>query len=341
MLSVPSEPIVAFGCPECGGKLTVPAELLGVTGPCPLCHRQITAPQWSAPEIPLGAGPQPVDRERNPVAHRAKARVATVSDRQRPRIRPLNQRRESRLPAASVQPRERAVRQALEMEGTADPAWRLPIGCDIGSPPPITGKASSRREREISSPGHSANLPGMDPVEPRMRRRSSPEDTGGSGASRALLFAFALTVVGAGIPLIGVYYHRSTQVSAERAAPVQELPESVERQAVDRREVLKRLRAFHEAESAEAKAAFVLDESEKIDVMRPYYDQHALESTAYTVDPALEFFERDGVPAVRGRGLYGNREPFVFEFSKRGGEWLLDWNRFKGADRLADNVSPR
>lgn len=40
---------ITFGCPSCGAKLQVPAELAGETGPCPMCATEITAPQPTPP----------------------------------------------------------------------------------------------------------------------------------------------------------------------------------------------------------------------------------------------------------------------------------------------------
>lgn len=37
--------VISFPCPVCAIKLTVPAHLAGVTGPCPSCRNQIQAPQ--------------------------------------------------------------------------------------------------------------------------------------------------------------------------------------------------------------------------------------------------------------------------------------------------------
>jgi hypothetical protein len=45
-----NEPIT-FYCPACGIKLTVPASLAGVTGPCPSCRTQIQAPIPAAPPV--------------------------------------------------------------------------------------------------------------------------------------------------------------------------------------------------------------------------------------------------------------------------------------------------
>lgn len=45
---------ITFFCPACGIKLTVPASLAGVTGPCPSCRTQIQAP------IPAAPLPQPI-----------------------------------------------------------------------------------------------------------------------------------------------------------------------------------------------------------------------------------------------------------------------------------------
>ena len=45
-----NEPIT-FYCPACGIKLTVPASLAGVTGPCPTCRTQIQAPIPAAPLV--------------------------------------------------------------------------------------------------------------------------------------------------------------------------------------------------------------------------------------------------------------------------------------------------
>ncbi len=50
---------ISFPCPACGTKLTVPAHLAGVTGPCPSCSHQIQAPHspHSPKSIPLAALP--------------------------------------------------------------------------------------------------------------------------------------------------------------------------------------------------------------------------------------------------------------------------------------------
>lgn len=42
---------ITFYCPACGIKLTVPASLAGVTGPCPSCRTQIQAPIPAAPQV--------------------------------------------------------------------------------------------------------------------------------------------------------------------------------------------------------------------------------------------------------------------------------------------------
>lgn len=44
-----NEPITFF-CPACSIKLTVPAKLAGVVGPCPSCGKQIQAPATAVPE---------------------------------------------------------------------------------------------------------------------------------------------------------------------------------------------------------------------------------------------------------------------------------------------------
>lgn len=49
---------ITFYCPACGIKLTVPASLAGVVGPCPSCGMQIHAPDTSTPEP--AAVPEPV-----------------------------------------------------------------------------------------------------------------------------------------------------------------------------------------------------------------------------------------------------------------------------------------
>lgn len=40
---------ISFACPACGIKLTVPATLAGVIGPCPSCGSQIQAPNLRSP----------------------------------------------------------------------------------------------------------------------------------------------------------------------------------------------------------------------------------------------------------------------------------------------------
>ncbi len=42
---------ITFYCPACGIKLTVPASLAGVTGPCPTCRTQIQAPIPLSPPV--------------------------------------------------------------------------------------------------------------------------------------------------------------------------------------------------------------------------------------------------------------------------------------------------
>ena len=54
---------ITFTCPSCSAGLTVPANLAGVTGPCPTCGNSITAPQPQAePEdelVPFDTPPPP------------------------------------------------------------------------------------------------------------------------------------------------------------------------------------------------------------------------------------------------------------------------------------------
>ncbi len=42
--STVSPGVLTFGCPACGGQLTIPSHLAGVHGPCPLCSQEIAAP---------------------------------------------------------------------------------------------------------------------------------------------------------------------------------------------------------------------------------------------------------------------------------------------------------
>jgi hypothetical protein len=65
-----AEGTITFFCPACGVKLTVPASLGGVAGPCPRCQATIQAPQPGVPGIaPPPQGPSgPVHSPPLPVA---------------------------------------------------------------------------------------------------------------------------------------------------------------------------------------------------------------------------------------------------------------------------------
>jgi hypothetical protein len=41
-------PSIVFSCPACGAKLTLPSDLVGITGPCPACRKTIQAPTHDA-----------------------------------------------------------------------------------------------------------------------------------------------------------------------------------------------------------------------------------------------------------------------------------------------------
>jgi hypothetical protein len=53
----PSTSVIHFNCQHCGTLLTVPAEMAGVTGPCPQCRASITSPQFTPPPPP----PEPIN----------------------------------------------------------------------------------------------------------------------------------------------------------------------------------------------------------------------------------------------------------------------------------------
>ena len=74
---MPAPETLSFSCPHCSTRLTVPASLAGVTGPCPSCRKSITAPtpvpsevpQPQAPPLPVEAvAPEPVPVAAGPVA---------------------------------------------------------------------------------------------------------------------------------------------------------------------------------------------------------------------------------------------------------------------------------
>lgn len=68
-----SPDMITFHCPSCSMKLQVPAQMAGVTGPCPECAANITAPLAAASPAapspaPSPAPPQPATPARTPAA---------------------------------------------------------------------------------------------------------------------------------------------------------------------------------------------------------------------------------------------------------------------------------
>lgn len=85
---------ITFFCPACGIKLTVPASLAGVTGPCPSCRNQIQAP---IPAVPIQAAPIPTQVPVAPASY-----APPVSEQQvPPLVIPLPQRQMVEQPAPS------------------------------------------------------------------------------------------------------------------------------------------------------------------------------------------------------------------------------------------------
>ena len=77
-----SPDIYSFACPACGIHLSVPRVLAGVRGPCPQCHREITAPEPTEGEFPTPfADPAPAEA---PAAAPARAVAADTAPRSVP-----------------------------------------------------------------------------------------------------------------------------------------------------------------------------------------------------------------------------------------------------------------
>ena len=81
---MPLENIIKFTCPDCQTNLTVPAELAGVTGPCPSCGEFITAPRQPARQPDLSREPSPTPQpEQRPAREPEPERLTQTPDSDR------------------------------------------------------------------------------------------------------------------------------------------------------------------------------------------------------------------------------------------------------------------
>lgn len=138
-----NEPITFF-CPACGIKLTVPATLAGVIGPCPTCHTQIQAP------IPAALPPASRAQTESPTPQQAVQTAAPHEQSILPSRAVIPP--PSRLPVTSTVAASPAV---LKPEPRQLPSRSAPLAEVVAKqmPEPI-GSGSMRQAKPAQHPQH-------------------------------------------------------------------------------------------------------------------------------------------------------------------------------------------
>ncbi len=107
---------IQFACPSCNTGLTVPANLAGVTGPCPHCQAAITAPH------PVPVAPQQVPA--NPVAQAPAPQ--DYPQQQAPPVQTYEAQTEAEIPSERP-PGQPPHKQAVNTQAEPTPARAAPV----------------------------------------------------------------------------------------------------------------------------------------------------------------------------------------------------------------------
>ena len=98
----------------------------------------------------------------------------------------------------------------------------------------------------------------------------------------------------------------------------------------EQNEIKDLVQAFHQAGSAEAKAAMVADGLSMLAPMRSFYTVHGTEPSEISLDPHLTHVEQGEVNFFRGTGAYSDGRTIEFYVRRHGEEFVLDGPSLSG-----------
>jgi hypothetical protein len=98
----------------------------------------------------------------------------------------------------------------------------------------------------------------------------------------------------------------------------------------EQHEIKELVQSFHQASTAELKAALVANGLAMLDPMRAFYAVHGVEPSEVSIDPYLTHVEQGEMDFFRGTGAYADGRTIEFYVRRQGVEFMLDWPSLSG-----------